>query len=74
MPVNFTVLFGSRNKGHANIKGFTIMAFLPTVTYLTVSAGVCFITNSGCVVLTTQYLYNMYYVVYILRSTMYAFM
>jgi len=23
-PFNFAVLFGSRNKGHANIKGFTV--------------------------------------------------
>jgi len=24
-PFNFAVLFGSRNKGHANIKGFTVL-------------------------------------------------
>ena len=25
MPFNFSVLFGSRNTGHANIKGFTVL-------------------------------------------------
>ena len=25
MPFNFAVLFGSRNEGHANIKGFTVV-------------------------------------------------
>jgi len=24
MPFNFAVFFGSRNKGHGNIKGFTV--------------------------------------------------
>ena len=34
-PFNFTVLFGLRNKGHANIKGFTVTAlFKSEYTYI----------------------------------------
>ena len=35
-PFNFAVLFGARNKGHANIKGYTVVdktKELPTATY-----------------------------------------